>query len=476
MSDLHHLSATQQRDALRRGEIGAVELTEHYLRRIETHNPSLGAYITVASDVALAEAELAQARLGAEGATAPPLLGLPVPIKDLSPTAGVRTTMGSAVLSGFVPTADSWTVGLIRRAGAVMLGKTNAPEFGPTCYTDNDLDIGPSVTPYDVTRYSSGSSGGAATAVAAGLAPVAHGSDGAGSIRTPAGACGLVGFKPSRGTVSMFPQTAFASMSVEGPLARTLDDAALLADVMMTPPAGELWPDPRRNGTPSLQQALHGAGPSGLRVGWWTASGVAGVAPHPSVVSAVAQTASALVAAGHTVEEIEVPSVLDERVINAIVMRFAVSIGSMSTMLPPDRLDMLRPLSKWFVDIARRANGVDVALGDTVLAAFGSTVLSKISSYDVVLCPTTSGPPVPVGWFSEAGLDAEPERMIGWSCGTPFANITGYGALSLPLAWTNEGLPVGVQLAMAPGRDHELFGMAAQIMDRSTPVRTPPMF
>lgn len=476
MSELHHLTATEQVDGLRSGEIGAVELAEHYLGRIEEHNAALGAFITVSGDLARTEARAAQKRLDEGGADLPPLLGLPVPIKDLAPTAGVRTTMGSRALDDFVPDEDSWTVSLIRNAGAVMIGKTNTPEFGPTCYTENDLDVATAVTPYDLTRYASGSSGGAAAAVAAGLAPVAHGNDGGGSIRSPASACGLVGFKPSRGTTSLYPITTFTSVVGEGPLARTLGDAALLADVMMSPPKGELWPDPRPAGAPTLSAALKGARPKELRVAWWTGTGVTGVDPHPAAAAGVHATAKAARVAGHAVEEIEVPFAQDGPVLDAILMRFALAIGAVNTMLPEDRRSRLRPLSKWFLDWVQRSTGVDIALSDGVLAAFATSVTEKLAPYDAVLCPTTSGPPVSVGWFSQEGFAAEGLRMIGWSSGTPFVNSTGYCALSLPVGWTDDGLPIGVQLAMAPGRDHELFALASQVFDDTAARPTPPMY
>jgi amidase len=145
-------------------------------------------------------------------------------------------------------------------------------------------------------------------------------------------------------------------------------------------------------------------------------------------------------------------------------------------MVPPDRHALLRPLSHWFLDRARTSSAADAAAAEAVMAAYGAMSLVALADYDVVLCPTASGPPVPVGWFSEGGLDDEPRRMIGWSSGTPFANITGYGALSLPLAWTRDGLPIGVQLAMAPGRDHELFAVAASLMTAASPRPLPPMF
>ena len=404
MTELHHLTATEQISGLRSGRIGAVELTSHYLDRIQEHNGSVGAYITVATDVALAEAEEAQRRLSA-GGDLPPLLGLPVPIKDLAPTAGVRTTMGSRALEDFVPDEDSWTVGLIRGAGAVMIGKTNTPEFGPTCYTENELGVGVARTPYDLSRYASGSSGGAAAAVAAGLAPVAHGSDGGGSVRSPASACGLVGFKPSRGTTSLYPITTFTSIATEGPLARTLADAALLADVMMKTPPGELWPDPRPAGVAESRRGTAGRpAPSGLRWPGGPAPGSPGSTRTRLRLAAVESTAASLRSAGHAVEEIEVPFRQDGEVLDAILMRFALAIGSINTLLPEERRDRLTPLSKWFLEWVQRSTGVDIALSDGTFAAFATAVRERLAPYDAVLCPTTSGPPVEVGWFSEERL------------------------------------------------------------------------
>ncbi|MDS0136063.1 MULTISPECIES: amidase [unclassified Amycolatopsis] len=193
----HEVSAAAQLAALRAGDLSSRELTEHYLGRIEKLDGELGAFATVTPDLALDEAARADRRI-ARGERAP-LLGLPLGVKDLHPAAGVRTTFGSAALAGFVPAADGWTVGLLRQAGAVFVGKTNTAEFGATCYTESDVTGRPAVTPYDRTRYASGSSGGAAAAVAAGLLPLAHAGDGAGSTRTPAATCHLVGVKPSRG-------------------------------------------------------------------------------------------------------------------------------------------------------------------------------------------------------------------------------------------------------------------------------------
>jgi amidase len=478
MADLHHLTAVEQLDALGRRELSPVELTEHYLRRIERHDATLGAFITVTADLALGEARAAERRLRDDGGARPPLLGLPVPIKDLHTTAGVRTTFGSKAFAGFVPDADSWTVGLIRGAGAVLLGKTNAPEFGPTCYTENDLGVGPAVTPYDITRYASGSSGGAAAAVAAGLAPLAHGSDGAGSVRTPAGACGLIGYKPSRGAVSLYPGVSFASFGVEGPIARTIEDAALLGDVMLAPPPAEIWPDPTPDGAPSLREAVLHPRSRPLRIACWTGTGVEGVEPHPAAVEGVRRAAGLLARQGHDVAEINPPAIYDDTFVQAILLQFAGGISAVvKPLVPRERWDVFRPLTRRLLELGAASDAGDATLAEATLAVFAGTVRAKLAPYDLALCPTTSGPPVPVGWFSECGFEIEAQRMIGWSCGTPFANATGHCAVSLPLAWTGEGLPIGVQLAMPPGRDAELFSTAAVVLGMTDAwQRHPPQF
>ncbi|WP_328606928.1 amidase [Amycolatopsis sp. NBC_00345] len=200
MSVLHDLSATEQAELIKAKEISPLELMRHYLERIDRHDRRLGAFITLTPEAALEAAEraTAQVREAADPRELPPLFGVPTAIKDLYPTAGVRTTLGSAALGDYVPEADGHAVGLLKAAGLISVGKTNVPEFGVVCYTANDL-APDARTPWDETRSSSGSSGGAAAAVAAGLLPIAYGSDGAGSIRTPAATCGLIGLKSSRG-------------------------------------------------------------------------------------------------------------------------------------------------------------------------------------------------------------------------------------------------------------------------------------
>ena len=230
---------------MRQRELSPVEITDHYLQRIERLNADVGAFFTVTAELARAR------RPGREGGGAardpgslPPLTGVPIPIKDLNMVAGVRQTLGSAVFADNVAAADDYVTGAIRAAGAVITGKTATPEFGLPCYTETDIGP-PARTPWDLTRSAGGSSGGAAAAVAAGLAPAAQGSDGGGSIRIPSSLCGLFGIKPSRGRISNAPlMPDLAGLGTEGPLARTVADAALLLDVMTGNRPGDMYTQP----------------------------------------------------------------------------------------------------------------------------------------------------------------------------------------------------------------------------------------
>src|SRR5689334_14714267 len=244
MAELHDLTATEQAAAVRDGSVSPVELTEHYLDRIDRLDAALGAFITVTPELARKQAADAEAQAVAarrEGRELPALHGVPVPVKDLNFVAGVRCTLGSAAFAEHVPDTDDHVVTRLREAGTILLGKTNTPEFGLPAYTENRL-APPARTPWDLERSAGGSSGGAGAAVAGGLAPIAQGSDGGGSIRIPASVCGLFGIKPSRGRVSQGPiMPDLFGLSANGPLARTVRDAAALLDVIAGPMPGDLY-------------------------------------------------------------------------------------------------------------------------------------------------------------------------------------------------------------------------------------------
>lgn len=467
MGELHDLTAIEQRDALRNRVVSASDLLEHYLDRIDRYGSELGAFVTRTDDLARREAAAAD-RLLASGDPdeLPPLLGLPLAFKDLHPVAGVRTTMGSAALADFVPTEDAHTVGLLRRAGVVTVGTTHAPEFGVPCYTQTAVVERPAVTPYDTSRYSAGSSGGAAAAVAAGLLPFGHASDGAGSTRLPASVCGLVGIKATRGLVSLAPTASFESWGSEGPLARTVADAALLLDVMAAAPPSDL------HGVTRETSYLDAAGRDPqrpLRVLSYTDGGL-DTDPDPEVVRAVDQTAALLRELGHEVTVTRNPQPFDDGLLADIQLDMSARLAAgVQLAVPRARQHLLLPLSTWLIAFAERMSSVDHAAALGRLASGAAAHLKAAAEYDAVLTPVTSAPAVQVGAFSEEGLEQEPRRMLRWAAFCPWANMSGLPAIALPAGRTQTGLPLGVQLVGARrGQDAALISLAGQL-ERARP-------
>ncbi len=466
MTVLHDLTAVEQRDGLRRRDVSSTELLEHYLARTARYGEELGAFTHLTVERARAEAADADRLLAAGDAEAhPPLLGLPMGFKDLHPVAGIPTRYGSAAIPVSTPAADGHTVGLLRAAGVVTVGTTRAPEFGVYCYTET-AGSPPAVTPYDTSRYASGSSGGAAVAVAAGLLPAAHASDGLGSTRSPAGVCGLVGVKATRGRVSRWPTTSFESWGSEGPLARTVEDAALLLDVMAQPPAGDLHALPRE--TSFLDASRRDPGRP-LRVllqaDVWT-----GTAPHPESLLAVERTAALLEGLGHHVEVGVNPCPFDDVLLEALQTVVAVATAAaVQALVPPERRGLLRPFSAWCQSRGSATPAVEHLLATGQVARAASAHLAAAGPHDVVLTPVTDGPAVPVGWFGQEGAAQEGRRMLAWCGALPWVNWTGLPAVALPLHRTAEGLPLGVQLvASRHGEDALLLSLAGQL-ERAAP-------
>lgn len=461
MAELHDLTALQQANALRTGEISSTELVEHYLDRIERHDESLGAFITVTPEVAREGAKAADERLqdGPDGL--PTLFGVPTGLKDLNPSAGIRTTYASAVFAEFVPPADGAAVALIRNAGMPVLGKTNAPEFGPVCYTANAL-VGEARTPYDLTRSASGSSGGAAAAVAAGLMPLAHASDGAGSIRTPAATCGLVGFKPSRGVVSPSAHSWLA-MSTEGPIARTVADAAVLLDLIAEPTAGDLYPAPAESG--SFLDAV-GRDPGRLRIARYADPGHDGVTVDPEVERAYAEATALLTGLGHEIVDIDhpMPAGRGSGLAEDVLLQMAALISAIVSTIPEPARPLLMPYTRYLAEHAARHSATDYALAQARLAQHASSCLTRLAPFDAVLTPTTLTPPVVCGALrnDEDGAD-EYARMGAWSTFTPMANLTGLPSVTLPLYQTAGGLPIGMMLTGRRNGDAALFSLAGQV-------------
>ena len=459
MAELHDLTALEAAAAVRAGQVSPAELVAHCLDRIGRIGGRLGAFLTVTADQALEQADQAARVLREhrrDPAALPPLLGVPTAIKDLTDTAGVRTTYGSAAFAAHLPRRDAHVVTALRAAGTISLGKTNTPEFGLGPYTDNDL-AGPARTPWDPDRSAGGSSGGAAAAVAAGLIPVAHGSDGGGSVRIPASACGLVGLKPSRGRVSGAPEASPHGLSVHGVLARTVRDAAAMLDAMAGPVPGDpCWAPPLPAGETFLRYA--GADPGRLRIGRY-ARPASGVDVDPACLAAWEEASALLASLGHEVRDIEVP-------FGPEIGRYFAKIWSVIALgpaVPEQDEHLLRPVTRSWREHGRRATGAQYAAAITGLQLAARRAVQATAGYDAVLVPTLGMPPQSAGYFAEDDPAENLRRQLPF---TPFSaayNMTGQPVVSLPLHWTAAGLPIGVSLAGRPAGEAGLISLCAQL-------------
>jgi amidase len=469
MAQLHDLTALEQGAALKAGELSPLELTQHYLDRAAQHGDSVGAFVTLTPEIALRQARAAGSELQ-EGLLRSPLHGVPVPVKDLNLTAGVRTTFGSAVFADQVPDVDDHVVTRLRDGGTVLLGKTSAPEFGLPCYTEPDV-APPARSPWDRTRMAGGSSGGAAAAVAAGLAPVAHGNDGGGSVRIPASCCGLVGLKPARGRVSCGPVRGDVSgLPCEGVLARTVADAAACLDLMAGPAPGDPhWAPPLPPGETFLSHARSRPARR-ARVARFAAPVIADVAVDGECLAAYERASTVLDELGHEVVDIEPPLPPEA------VPLFETVWSVLSTIAPvdPAREPELRPLTRWLRERGHATAAADFAFALVMLQAMARHAVTALSSYDAVLTPTLAQPPLPVGAIRD---DADPagdfEANKRFTPFTAVWNLTGQPAVSLPLHRTPDGLPVGVMLAGPPAGEATLLPLAAQLEEAAGTVWQP---
>jgi amidase len=453
---LAFLPALEQARLVRDGEVSSRELVQLYLDRIERFDDELKAYVTVVADQALSAAE----------APPPgPFSGVPLPIKDLVETAGIRTTFSCKALADYVPTQDAELVRRLRAAGFVVIGKTNTPEFGITAVTESELN-GICRNPWSPGHTPGGSSGGAAAAVAAGLAAIAQGSDGGGSIRIPSSCCGLYGIKPTRGRVSPAPRGDTYGLSVAGPIARTVSDAAAFLDAV----AGSLPGDPYRAPPPErpfLDEV--GADPGRLRVG------LALEPPHPvpvdDVCVAAASEAAALIEElGHDVEPFSLPQSEEAWRL------FAVVWATIPAVYPVDDASLLEPINRTFLEQAQQISSADYVRAYTGLQVQGRTFATACAEYDVVLTPTLAKPPVPIGWVFEPEDPWEQSRRAGaFTPFTPPVNVAGLPAVSVPFTATDDGLPIGIQLIGRAVDEATLIRLSAQLEEaRPWADRTPP--
>jgi len=456
--ELAFASALEQAEQVRSGNLSPVELVTGYLERIEQLDPELNAYVTVCGDQALAEARRAEQATG----DLPPFHGVPLPIKELTDTAGLRTSYSSRAFADHVPPADAAVVRRLREAGFIVIGKTNAPEFGSIPVTESELH-GACRNPWKTDLTPGGSSGGAAAAVAAGLAPAAHGTDGGGSIRIPASCCGLFGLKPARGRVSNAPYVdGSVALGSSGPITRSVADAAALLDAI----AGYEWGDPSsaaQPGRPFLEEVDGEA--TRLRIAL-AADPPVDVPVDPQCTRAAKEAAALLAELGHDVGEASPEWRSDE--FQPLFLRVWQTGPAMYPVPDPQ---LLEPLNRAFVERAGETSSIEYGRAVVALQRFCRRVLPFWADYDLVLTPTLALPPVPVGWLFEGD---DPwhwiDRAIRFTPFTPLVNVLGLPAASLPLSQTDDGAPVGVQLIGRPADEATLFRVSAQV-ERAQPWR-----
>jgi amidase len=474
VTEIHDLTVAELAAAIRRRELSPVQITAHYLDRMDRLNATVGAFFTITAELATEQAaEAEKAVVRAEDPTAlPPLTGVPIPIKDLNMVAGVRQTLGSAVYADNVPEMDDYVYVALRAAGSVLTGKTATPEFGLPCYTETEVGP-PARTPWDLNRSAGGSSGGAAAAVAAGLAPAAQGSDGGGSIRIPASVCGLFGIKPTRGRISGAPLVPdLFGLGTDGPIARTVADAALLLDVMTGNQPGDMYTLPP---LPAGETFLGYASrpPGRLRIGRTMRHPIGDGTVHPDCAAAYQDASELLASLGHEVVELDSPFGPD------LVPPFEVLWYAHATLAPvgPDQEQQLRPFTQYMRERGRQVNAEQLIQAQGYLQFMVRAALGVLNGFDAVLTPTVAAPPVPVGYFEEVAPAENFERQKRFA---PFAatfNVSGQPAVNVPLYWNPAGLPIGVMLAGRMGAEGTLISLSAQLESaRPWKDRHPPLW
>jgi Asp-tRNA(Asn)/Glu-tRNA(Gln) amidotransferase A subunit family amidase len=469
---VHDLTALSQAAAIRARELSPIELADHYLDRIERLNPQVGAYVTVDVEHVREQAHSAEKRVleATDAAALPPLHGVPIPIKDLNMVKDVRFTLGSEIFSDLMGFEDDSVVVLLREAGCVLLGKTSTPEFGLACYTESAV-APPARTPWDLSRSAGGSSGGVAAAVAAGLAPAAQGSDGGGSIRIPSSVCGLFGIKPTRGRVSQGPIIPdLFGLSSNGPIARTVRDAAALLDAMARHMPGDLYvAPPLPEGETFLEYADRP--PGRLRIARGREPVVPGAEVHPDCVAAYEEASALLEELGH--EVVDLPPVLGPD----LVPIFEALWGVMATLIPvePEKEHLLQPLTRWLRERGNATAAAQLFHAHATLQAALRKAFPVMDEFDAILHPTLAQPPAPVGYFH----GQEPaENFARQKKFTPFCasyNVSGQPAVNVPLHWNADGLPIGVMLAGRLGGEGTLISLSAQMEEARSWIDRKPL-
>lgn len=461
--ELCFLPALKLRDLIRRKAVSPVEVIQTFLNRIERVNPTLNAYCTVVPELALQEAKKAELKIMKKRPLGP-LHGIPVSIKDVTLTAGIRTTFGSKIYENFIPDQDALVVERLKKAGAIILGKTNTPEFAAGGSTFNKV-FGITRNPWNTNFNSGGSSGGAAAAIAAGLGPLAEGNDLGGSLRIPASFCGVVGLRPSPGRAPFVPnELCWDPFNVEGPIGRTVSDVALMLDVISGP--DDRCPISLPEEKKGFLGAVKNLSIKGFRVAW---GGNLNLTPVDPEVLDIAQSAAKLF--------LKLGCRLEERApdLQGVKETALIYRGLRYVSLYQDRVEdpefksLVNPLVTGNVEQGLKFSIRDLARAERQRSDLWQRVKAFFDDTDLLLTPTVPIPPFPAETIFPTEVNGKPmENYIDWVMLTYAFSVLGLPAISVPCGWTKQGLPVGLQIV---GRSHGEADLlkAAAAFERASP-------
>lgn len=433
-SDLVFEDATSISQKLQNREISAVEAVEAHLKQIESVNPKVNAVCTLVADQALEEAKKLD-----NGPVTGPLHGVPVGIKDLSATKGIRTTFGSPIFKDWIPDYDALPVERLKNADAIVIGKTNTPEFGAGSQTFNAV-FGPTLNPYDTSKTCGGSSGGAGVALTCGMVPIATGSDLGGSLRNPAAWSNVVGFRTSMGRVPSYPNTlGFNSFSVQGPMGRTVDDVALQLSVLAGPDSRvpNCLPEPGTDFAVDLERSF-----KGVKVAW--SPDLGGYPVDTEITAVLEKQRSVFSDLGCIVEEAS-PDLSDADEIFHVFRAYKFASDYRKHL--EENPDKLKQTVIWNIEQGLKLSAMDLANAELKRTKLHERIAAFFSEYDFLLCPVTSVSPFSIEQEYVTEINGKKlDNYIQWMATCYAITVTGCPAMSMPAGFDSNGLPVGLQI------------------------------
>ena len=469
MSELVWKTAVELAGLIRRGEVSAVEVLMACLEQIDAVNPQLNAIVTYLPERALELARRADEKQ-ARGDKLGVLHGLPIAHKDLFETAGICTTMGSPAFSDYIPKSDDLIIARLKQAGCITLGKTNVPEFGAGSHTFNPV-FGATRNPYDISKTCGGSSGGAAVALAAGMIPIADGSDMGGSLRNPASFCNVVGLRPTPGRVPQYPKgNAWSTLSVDGPMGRTVQDVALMlqaiagydsrAPISLQQPASDF--------AANLERDF-----AGVKIAW--SPDLGGLPVDAQVRSAIEQQLPIFSELGCIVDKAQ-PDFADAYDIFQTLRAWNFEL-SFAERFAEFGEDAFKETIRWNAAQGRKLSAGQISRTEAKRTELFHRVREFLDTYEFLLLPTVQVPPFPIDWeYPSEIAGIAMNTYVDWMMTCAYITVTGLPAISLPGGFTADGLPVGLQIVGRPRADFAVlqlayaFQEATRLYDKRPPL------